>query len=295
MAGGDTLSANIDETSQEIIQTTQALMPQESPMLNLVTRITLKKGEKEAELPFVNSTSSVTDLTEGDEVVVTSQFDLSSVTRTTDLRAIMVRVSHRAERFSRDALVAMISKEMSQTQAEHIDGLLVALFASGGLTAGSSGADLSLATLRTCRRALKENTRANGGPAPAPIYCVVSPQVEEHLLTDLGLQGVVGSTAPWIPPGLSAEIMKSYAIPGGNLLGGIGIFWDGNMSEDGSGDYICGVFSKRALYYITSAEWDVDIFKESNWPGVIVRALADYGVGIGPYSKWIVKLTADGA
>ena len=83
----DSLAAQIDESTQEIIDTTQLMMPQFSVMMNLVTRKDIPKGKKEAELPFVNSFPTVQTPTEGDEITTTSQFDLSSVTITPTIRA----------------------------------------------------------------------------------------------------------------------------------------------------------------------------------------------------------------
>lgn len=293
----DTLVANITETTQAIIQRTQALMPQMAPMINLVTRVNIEKGHDTASLPRVNAVSTVQTPTEGDEIVQTSQLDLTATTLTPSIRAIKVRVSDRAKRFSKEQLMALISEELSQTQAQNIDELLTAQFTNFATAndTGTTNTDLTFAVLRTSRRLLKATTRANGGPAPMPIYCVLAPIPEENLLTNLGAQGVVGSTTPWIPQGLSQDIMMQYAVPGGALLGGVGLFWDGYMTEDGSADFLCGMFSKKALHYATSKEWTTQVYDESSWIGAIIRCDADYGVGVGTYTRWGSQITADGA
>lgn len=294
----DTLVANIAESTQEIIQATQLMLPQYSPTSNLVTRITIPKGNNEAELPFVNSFPTVQTPTEGDELTITSQFDLSSITIAPTRRAIMVRVTRRAERFSKEQLIAVISDWLARAEAVNIEEDLIAEFANFNTAndVGTTNTDLLLAVLRTAKRLLDSVTSANGGPAPVPISCVISPIAAENLLTDIGVAGVVASTAPWIPAGISEDLIKQYALQGGSTfqLLGSGVYVSSAFANDGSGDHICGMFSKKALYLAMSEDWSMKSFEESNWDGVILRALADYNSGVGPYSRWGAQITADG-
>lgn len=292
----DTLAAQVEESTTEIVTATIALMPQEAPMLNLVTRKAIPKGYDRIEVPRVNSVPTVQTPTDGDELVTSSQFDLTSTTIQPTLRAIQVRVSARATYFSKDDVIALISSWLSAAQAQDIDTDLTAEFANFATAndVGTTNTDLTLAVLRTARRLLQANTFANGGPAPAPIYCVISPLVEENVFANLGLVGVVASTAPWIPAGMSQEIIQNYHIPQGQLLG-VQMFRDGYMTEDGSGDFICGMFSKRALYLAVSKDWDIKTFEVPNWIGVILRCVADYNSGVAEYTRWGSQITADGS
>lgn len=264
-------------------------------MMNLVVRKTIPKGHNSLLIPRVNSTSTVTRPTEGDELVSSSQFSLTSTTISPVVRAIMVRISERATYFSRDDIVAYVAEEMAQSQAQDIDTDLTADFASFGSTnnVGTTNTDLTLAVLRSARQLLYANTRANGGPAPAPVFVVMHPVVEENLFTNLGLQGVVGSTAPWIMNGLSEELIQNYYIPQGQLLG-VQMFRDGYMTQNGSGDFICGMFSSQALWLAVSKDWDMKTFEVPNWIGPVIRSVADYASGVGAYPNWGSAITADG-
>jgi hypothetical protein len=73
------------------------------------------------------------------------------------------------------------------------------------------------------------------------------------------------------------------------------MFRDGYMTEDGSGDFICGMFSKRALYLAVSKDWDIKTFEIPNWIGVILRCVADYNSGVAEYTRWGSQITADGS
>lgn len=296
MAVGDTLAQNVAETTQEIIVSTIAQMPQMAPMLGLVTRKTIPKGNNRVEIPRVNTTFGVQLPTDGDELVNSSQFDLTSTTIQPTRRAIMVRVDDRATYFSSDDVIRLVSNELARAQAQDIDTDLLAEFLNfgSGQATGSTNVDVTLATLRQSRRLLRANTVANGGPPPAPYYCVISPIAEENLFTNLGVQGVVGSTSPWIPQGWSQEMIATYHIPQTQLLG-VGMFVDGYMTENASGDTVGGMFSRDALWFAISKDWDMKTFEVPNWIGPIIRSVADYNSGVGAYPNWGSGITCDGA
>ena len=110
----DTLSTNLAETTTELVVSTLTLMPQMAPMLGLVRRQPIGKGHDRVEIPRVNSTFSVQTPTEGDELVTSSQFDLTSTTIQPTHRAIMIRVHERATYFSADDVIALVSKEIGR-------------------------------------------------------------------------------------------------------------------------------------------------------------------------------------
>lgn len=294
----DTLSAQIAESVTEIVSSTIALMPQKAPMMNLVTVKHIPKGFDRIEIPRVNSTSTVQTPTEGDELVLSSQFDLTSTTIQPTKRALMVRVSERATYFSKDDVIALVAEELSQSQAQDIDTDLTAEFANWNSAndLGSTGTDLSVATCRTARRILLANTRANGGPAPAPLYLVITPVAEENLMTDLGLQGTVAEATAtgqqFIPTGMSQDLINNYYV--GKVVG-VPVFRDGYITEDGSGDAIVSMFSKTGLWLAISKDWDMKTFEVPNWIGVIVRSVADYNSGIATFDRYGCQITVDGA
>ena len=293
----DTLRAQIAESTQELIDATIMLMPQEAPMPNLVTRRPIPKGKDSLEIPRATTTATVLTPTEGDEITSSSQFDLTSTTITPTLRAIKYRISLSAQRFSKDELVQLISQEMARAQSQDIDTDLTAEFTNfgAGNDVGTTNTDLVLAVLREARRRLKANTVANGGPTPDPVFAVIAAIPEENLFTNLGLQGLVASTSPWIPAGMSETLVRTYGLPDNPQLVGVKMFWDGYMTEDASGDFICAMFAKKALWLAVSHDWDMKTFEESNYIGTILRSVALYDSGVGAYPLWGAQITADGS
>jgi len=299
----DTLFTNVSATGQSMIMRAQALMPQTAPMINLVSKQTIGKGKTQADLPYVTSVATVQTPTEGDEIVFGDTFTISSISIQPGIKAIKFRLSKRAERFSQEQLIALVGDEIGRAEGQNVDELLLQQMTNFHTDndVGTTNVDLIFAALRTANRKIIGTTVLNGGPPTGQKRsCVISPIAYEDLLTNLGAQGVVAATTagPWIPQGMSAEIMKSYAVPGGDLLGGVGIFWDGYLQGslvNGAGDTLGGMFSEKALWYIESQGWEQDTFKESEWIGVIIRADADYGVGVGPVSHWGAQITCDDA
>lgn len=289
----DTLAANVAEITQELIAATVRLMPQNAPLMTLSERIRIPKGRNSVEIPRVNSTFSVQTPTEGDDIVTSSQFDLTSTTISPTLRVIKVRISERARYFSQEDILALVSDELSRAEGQDLDTDLSAEFANFGQTiTNTGGTDLALADLREARRLLMANAVANGGPAPDPIVAVLAPVPVEHLLTNVGVTGAVANANPWIPAGLSEQFIKTYFVNGVSLVG-VPIFWDGYITANGSGDWPQAMFSKKALQYAVSKDWDMKQFEESEFVGVIVRTVADYNSGVGKFANWGVRVTTD--
>jgi hypothetical protein len=300
----DTLTAQIAESVVEMVTTTLELIPHKAVMPNLAIRKTIAKGHDRVEIPRVNSTSAVQTPTEGDELVISSQFDLTSTTIQPTHRAIMVRVHERATYFSKDDVIQLVSEEMSQTQAQDMDQDLLAEFSNltrfTAATAGIGGGttvNLVASDLRASRRLLLTNPRSAGGPAPGRIYAVLGPMQEEDLFTDLGAVGVGGVTitnAPQvIPAGISQEVLLNYHIPQ-NAIAGMTLFRDGYMTEDANGDSTIGIFSEKALYLAIAKDWDMKVFEVPNWLGVILRSTADYNSGVGGYPAYGGNILVDG-
>jgi len=279
-----------------MIEVSARLMPQMAPIAGLSEKVNIPNGNNSALFPRVNSTFSVQTPTEGDDIVQSSQFSLTSTTISPTLRVVKVRISERAKYFSKEDIIKLCSEELSRVHGQDLDTDLSAEFANfaSGNDVGTTNTDLTLAVLRTARRLLQANTVANGGPAPDPIATVLAPIVVENLLTNMGVQGVVASTNPYIPEGLSQQLIKQYLVPGINLVG-VPVFWDGYMTEDSNADYVCAMFSKRALQYAISKDWDMRTFEESEFVGVILRTVADYNSGVGKFSGHGSMVLADGA
>lgn len=292
----DTLAANVNAAANEIIERTIVQMPQSAPMLALARKITIPKGHSTAKFPRVSSVSSVQTPTDGQSLSTSSRFELSSSTITPTLRAIYVRVSIRALNYSGDDLIRLIAEEMALSQGQDIDTDLTGEFANWNSAndVGATNTDLTIATLREARRKLQSVPRSAGGPPRGDVVTVLSPIAAEDVITDLGVRGISSSSSARIPAGISEELIRRFHVSEIPLMG-TSVFVDGYMTEDGSSDYICSMFSREALGWACSMDWTLEVLTEADFPGSIIRALADYNSGITGYDRHGCQITADGA
>lgn len=290
----DTLSTHIEASSDEIIERTIAQMPQSAPMLSLARKVMIPKGSNRAELPRVTSVSAVQTPAEGEELTTRSRFTLSSETITPTFRAIQVRLHVRAINYSHDDLVRLVAAEMALSQGQDIDTDLLGEFANwhADNDVGTTNTSLTIAELRKARRILQSVPRAKGGPPRGDVVTVLAPLVAEQVLTELGASGV-GGGSQYIPLGVSEQMIRRFHVSEIPLMGA-SVFVDGYMATDGSGDYICSMFGRDTLVWACSMEWEISIFEESEWPGKIIRSVADYEAGIGGYKHHGCQITADG-
>jgi hypothetical protein len=289
----DTLAANVSEITQELIDAVVMQMPQTAPMMNLVERKPIPDGKNSLEIPRANSTFSVENPTEGDDLVTTSQFDLTSTTISPTLRSIRLRISGRAQYFSQESILDLISQELSRAQGQDIDDDLTAEFVNF-TDIVSVGGNLTVGNLRDARTQLMGNAVATGGPAPLPLYTVIDVNSAEDLMTNLGLQGTVpvgtATGQQFVSEGLSADFIRNYSVRGAIVVG-VPVFWDGYIAA-GSGISLA-MFSREALQLAISRDWDFQTFEESEWIGVILRAVADYNSGIGKFNEWGIEINVN--
>ncbi len=290
----DTLSTHVESASNEIIERTIAQMPQSAPMLSLAHKVTIPKGSNKAELPRVTSVSAVQTPAEDAELSTRSRFTLGSKTITPTFRAIQVRIHTRAINYSREDLVRLVSSEMALSQGQDIDTDLLGEFANWHTDndVGTTNVALKLAELRKARRFLQSVPRAKGGPPRGDVVAVLSPLVAEQLLTELGARGV-GAGSHYIPHGISEQMIRRFHVSEISLMGA-SVFVDGYMTTDNAGDYICSMFGREALVWACSMDWDLSVFEVPEWPGKVLRSLADYEAAIGGYPHHGCQITADG-
>ena len=292
----DTLSTNVEASYSEIIERTIAQMPQSAPMLSLARKVIIPQGHHEASIPRISSVSTVQTPTEGASLSTYSRFNLTSTTISPTFRVIQVRLHVRAQNYSRENLVKLISSEIALAQGQDIDTDLTGEFANWHTDndIGTTNVDLTIASLRTARRTLQSVARPQGGPPRGEIVAVLAPIPAEDVVTDLGARGVASGASPWIPQGLSEQLIRRFMISEIPLMGA-SVFVDGYMPQDGSGDYICSMFGRDALAWACSMNWTMQVFSEASWPGVILRSMADYESGLAGYPHHGCQITADGA
>lgn len=243
-------------------------------MRGVVERFTLPKGAKSI---YVNRYTSATAnaLTDGVDMADSHTLDYSNVELTTSEVGLKVIVTDKLIRQNADDVIRSSGKILGDAMGTKFDVDLLALFDGFSLdTVPGTGQPVEMEDLAKCVAELRANSLSNGGPAPDPISCVLHPYGIYDIVSEL-TTGVWGALQ--IPHGLTEDVVKGY-FRGKDKLWGIPIFEDGNITIDSTPNAIGGLFSKFALCYCMSKEWDVERERDASlraWELVIV---ADYGV-----------------
>lgn len=292
----DTISTqpNMDEVIDVMIATAETLDLEFAVMGGLATRVDIQPGNDRVRIPYQDSIFEAQSHTDGDEISVVQRFSLDTLEVTTTELQITYRISNTAMRYSTQDLGGLAGEELAKAQQERLEvDLLSLLDDTGSQDLNAGGANTTLNHFRNSETLLLNVARVSGGPARKPLFCVINPIQRDHLLTDLGVVAAA-TTDRSVRPGLTQEIIESGWFEG-NILG-IPTFMTGYVGQTVAGvtaPTIGGMFSKRALIYAISKEWDVRPYDESHWPGIIVRAMADYGSRLGPFPSHVVQFDTD--
>lgn len=297
---GDTISsqANLSEVFDIMYATAEALMPEYETMMKLVTRYNIPRGADRVRVPFQDSTFAVNTLTDGDEVTTVQRFSIDTIDLTCTQFVLAYRISDRAMRFSLPDLARMAGEELAKAKAEKFEAdLLATTDDAGSQDLGATGANTNLGHVRDSRALLYNVARASGGPAPDPLSLVINPIQEAHLLTDIG---VAAASTTFIRNLQDPNLIGApYGVNGylGNVLG-VPVYRSGLIDSTVQGVTTPAngaMFSRRGILLGVSKDWDLESFQESEWPGIIVRAIGDYGVRLGPFPSWCIQFDTDTA
>lgn len=243
-------------------------------MRGLVERFTLPKGAKSI---YVNryTHGTANALTDGIDMVDSHTLDYDSVELTTSEVGLKVIVTDKLIRQNVDDVLRSAGRILGDAMGTKFDVDLLALFDGFSLdTVPGTGQPVEMEDLAACVAEIRANTLTNKGPAPDPISIVLHPYGIYDIVAEL-TTGVWGALQ--IPHGLTEDVVKNY-LRGKDKLWGVPIFEDGNITIDATPDAIGALFSKSALCYCMSDEWDIERERDASlraWELVIV---ADYGV-----------------
>jgi hypothetical protein len=294
---GSTFSGQTDfsELTTFIAAAAEALETEFQSVERLSTRIEIPRGHDRVRVPFQNSIFAAQSYTDDDEITVSQRFSLDTLEMTISMLQISYRISERATRLAYVDLGAMAGEELVRARSERLEADLLDTLEGAGLSGGDATFDIG--EVREALRALLDVARdPDGGPARRPLYAVVSPTAEFEIYADIGVSSASTTfTRPLASGGKIEEILlgSGPAIEGNyafDLLG-VPFFRSGYFNQTTAGVVVGDVngflFSKRALLLGVSKDWDLKMYDESRYPGLIVRSMADYGKRLGPFTKHV--------
>ena len=274
----ETTSTTISELYTEIVAEALFVASEQSIMRNLVRNYTIVGGGKSVEVPIYAtvSASAVAEATDLSNTAVNP----SSVTITASEVGIMTTLTDLARNSASRNVAGDIGRLFGEAIAKKMDSDLSALF-TGFSTEKGGGAGQEL-TIQDLFEASAELRTAN---APAPYYGVFHPKQIFNVKKSLTNTFAGSSNIP----DLGNEAMRTGFV---GTIAGVQIFESSNITVDGSGDSIGGVFSQDALGVAMMQDLKIESQRDASLRADEIVATAVYGVG-ELHDSYGVKLTAD--
>jgi hypothetical protein len=226
MAIQTTTSGNLQNMSRIMLAQARYTEEHNAPMVGLIEKFNLGKGEYKLEIPKV-AQMSAEDLSEGQDMIDSEDLDVSTITATTAEVGLKVIVTDTLLRQNNEDVYKIIGKQMGDAMARKKDTDIIALFPTlnGGTVLGANDKNLTLQNAS----AIIANAKADR--FGSDVFVVHHPNALWNLATDVGN---TLSTYP-LPDAFNKPAVKDYY--SGIKVGGVPFFEDGNIvkSVDDSG------------------------------------------------------------
>ena len=136
-------TGNLENAQKIIISAARYTEEHNAPMVGLIEKFNLGKGEYKLEIPKV-AQMDAEDLAEGQDMIDSEDIDVSTVTATTAEVGLKVIITDTLLRQNNEDVYKIIGRQMGDAMARKKDTDIIALFGSlnGGTKLGADGADL---------------------------------------------------------------------------------------------------------------------------------------------------------
>jgi HK97 family phage major capsid protein len=146
MAVNMSTSGNLQNMSRIMLAQARYTEEHNAPMVGLIEKFNLGKGEYKLEIPKV-AQMSAEDLSEGQDMIDSEDLDVSTITATTAEVGLKVIVTDTLLRQNNEDVYKIIGKQMGDAMARKKDTDIIALFPTlnGGTVLGANDKNLNLA------------------------------------------------------------------------------------------------------------------------------------------------------
>jgi hypothetical protein len=267
-------TGNLASAQRIVIEQARYTAEFNAPMLQLVEHFRLGKGEKQIDVPKVGQFTAQA-VGDGVDIVDEQDIGMTIVTLTTSEVGLKIILTDKLVRQMNEDTFRMVGRQAGDAMARKKDGDLLALFSAlnGATDLGSSGRDMELGNVSV----LIGHAQSNKFPKPWAI--VQHPWAVMHVaMSVFGYAGgsAGGAAGAALPSEYSQKLLKDFY--SGVSVGGTPLFHDGNLSVDSSDDAIGAVFSKNALAYAESVEYNQETERDASLRATELVWTSDYGV-----------------
>jgi len=273
-----TVQASIDELGAVISQSAVAYVENLAFLPNYVWRKELAPGTISCKFPSWATSNAASALTDGNEVSPVISTTSGPTLTPSILAAHRELVTDLAD-FTAGGLAVEIGQKAAIACTKKINSDIWALFAGFSQTAGTTNTDISEAAIRSAVRQL----RVAG--APGPYYMAITPEVESDIWALYSTN--TNNTAE----GIRNSILNNGMLP--PIYGVQPLIVSSGIAQNGSGDFVCGVFSPWAIGMASGWLFRTEIQRRASYVGYDVVVSCSYAVGEA-VDKFGVALTADG-
>ena len=263
-------TGNLQNMSRIMLAQARYTEEHNAPMVGLIEKFNLNKGEYKLEIPKVGQMTAE-DLTEGQDMVDSEDIDVSTITATTAEVGLKVIVTDTLLRQNNEDVYKIIGRQMGDAMARKKDTDIIALFPSlnGGTALGADNANLTLANAS----AIIANAKAD--KFGTDLFIVHHPNAIWKLATDIGN---TLATYP-LPDAFNKPAVKDYYT--GVKLSGVPFFEDGNIEYTGTSGHVSGygvVADKTAMGHLSASGRSEERERDASLRAYEVVVTEDYAV-----------------
>lgn len=272
-------SSALEDASRIVIEQTRFTAEHNAPMLGLVEKFTLGKGEKSVTVPKVGQMTAVT-LADGVDIVASEDIGMTSTSLTATEVGLKIILTDKLVQQQNEDVFRVVGRQAGDAVARKKDTDVLGLFSAlnGGTDLGAAGRDLEVGNLSVLVAFAKANK------FPKPVYIVHHPWAVYRVA--LSLFGIAGSAGAGGAMGAGAVGMFGGSDFANDLIkdffafniAGVPVFQDGNIAEDASGDGVGVVLSREALAYLESYGFRTERERDASLRATELVVTADYGV-----------------
>jgi len=227
-------TGNLQNMSRIMLASARYTEEHNAPMVGLIEKFNLKKGEYQLTVPKV-AQMTAEDLAEGQDMIDSEDIDVSTVTATTAEVGLKVIITDTLLQQNNEDVFKIIGRQMGDAMARKKDNDIIALFPSlnGGTELGADDKSLNLANASAIIATAKADQFGSD------LFVVHHPNALWKLATDVGN---TLSTYP-LPDAFNKPAVKDYWT--GIKLSGVPFFEDGNIAKIGTSDSGYGVIADK--------------------------------------------------
>ncbi len=266
---------NLADAQRIVVEQARYTMENNAPMLGLVEKFSLGKGEKSITVPKVGQFTA-SALTDGVDLTTTQDIGMTTVSLTTAEVGLKIILTDKLVRQMNEDVFRIVGRQAGDAMARKKDTDLLALFSSlnGGVDLGSAGRDMELGNLMVLIGEAKASNY------PKPVHIVHHPWATMHVAASTfgyagsGTWGAAAGAA--LASNLADDMLKNFFE---FKIGDVDVYQDGNITVPAAtNDGVGAVFSEAAMCYTESVGFNQETERDASLRATELVVTGDYGV-----------------